>query len=207
MTGKQVWMAVVVGVMVAGAACAAPLDGQFVLVGSSAQGTFNGSAFVETNPYDIYEFRVTNNTGQAIFSFQDVAISADLLQVGGKKAQVGTALAVDAFNDYIPGDQFTPDSFFTDDRVEPSMFGNTSDSGSELSAESIATLGEAWLADGATETIAVLSVSAGSSIPTLVSGGATTGSVVTAITVVPEPVSVVLLGMGGLCLLRRRAAA
>jgi len=53
----------------------------------------------------------------------------------------------------------------------------------------------------------LFSVPAGTPVglDTFVSGGGTTGSVLTPITVIPEPASIALLGLGGLALLRRKA--
>lgn len=182
---------------------AAPLEGQFVLVGSSAQGTFNEGIFEETNPFEIYEFRVTNNTGVNIFTFQNLVFGGALLQVGGQTAKIGTQLSADPFDAFIPGVQLIPDSFFTDNNVQPTTLGGTVDSNSELSAVSVGTLGQAWIADGATEAIALFSVSQGQT-PTFVGGGGTTGGTLTAITRVPEPTSLAMLGLGGLLVLRRR---
>jgi len=196
----------IAAVGLAGAAQAAPLEGRFVLVGSSAQGSFDGVEFVETSPFDIYEFQVTNNTGQNLFTFQNLVFQGDFLQ-GASSAKLGAELAADPFDGFIPGTQLTPDTFFTDDNAAPSSPSGIVDTASELSSVSVGILGQPWIVDGATEAIALFSVPAGTPVglDTFVSGGGTTGSVLTPITVIPEPASMALLGLGGLALLRRKA--
>jgi hypothetical protein len=185
---------------------AAPLEGEFVLVGSSAQGTFNGTSFVRTNPFDIYEFRVTNQTGQNLFTFQNLVFSGQFLQTGNAIVKQGTQLGLDPFDAFIPGTtELTPDTFFTDNNAAPVSPTIIVDSSSQLSSVAIGILGQPWIVNGQTEALAVFSVVQGTSV-NFVSGGGTTGSVLTPITIVPEPASVAMLTLGGLMMLRRRVA-
>ena len=141
------------------------LPSQPLYQGTIDQIVFDGSSFVPT-PFDVYHMVVENTTPFDLFTLQGVTFNGPWLQESPVPifAQTGTALPPDPFDAVVPpvGDNFTPDTFFTLTDPSATLFSSGEiDTNSALGATTVASLGAPWIAAGATETIAVLTVPAG----------------------------------------------
>lgn len=200
MMSKQIVFALLIGLAFSGEVVA-QLTGEFVFVGTEAEVSGGSPA-----PFDVWEFRVTNRTGQGIFTFENMSFTGTFLQ-DSVSAQIGTTLALDPDDGLLPGVQRTADTFFTDDNATPTSPSGITDDAGALSSIAIGVLGQAWVADGATEAIAVFSVPSGTTLDAtnFAGGGGTTGQTVTLITyaatlptAVPIGTDAGLVGLGAL---------
>ena len=171
----------------------AQVTGEIVLLDT------NVSTAVPTDPVDVWGFQVANNSGFSIFTFNNLNFSGDFLQDFGQATNdTGSSLPA-------VGPSFFADTFFTDDVISPTTFGAVTDDGTTLSAESVATLGGAWVNNAATEVIAVLTVDAGGAAPVFNGGTAVVnGNDVSIVSAIPEPGSALVLGLGALLALAKR---
>jgi hypothetical protein len=172
---------------VASSASAGVVDYEIVFQGSATDG-------ISQVAFDIYHLEITNNSGDALLTFNNIGINGAFVQA---TASTKTSTTLELAPGFFQGE-----TFWSGAGVAPSLFGNSTDDAGSLSAESVASLGTPWVASGATGTIAVFSVAAGGDAPVFQGGFAVVDGQNVAIT--PEPGSLALLGLGGLALIRRR---
>ncbi|QQE13222.1 PEP-CTERM sorting domain-containing protein [Planctomycetota bacterium] len=184
-------------VATAGTTANAALTGSFSLV-SEGLGTFDGS--LQAVSVDVYHFSLTNDTGFDISSIE-ASFSGAFIN------NSTTSLVSQSGIEFPKLATFTfADTFFTNDG-EAATFATSVDSFSELSGSgTVLGNGNAWVDNGMTEVIAVLSVAAGAEAPMFNSGQAAVNGELVNI-VIPEPASVALLGLGGIALIARRRKA
>jgi len=181
-------------------ASAVGLPSAFVFQGTTSFIFFDGAAF-NTIPYDVYHLEVQNNSGQDLFTMDNVSFSGTFLQNGVVLHQDGTALQPDPFDGVVPpvGDNFVADTFFSGNGVNPTAFGASQDTVTDLSVTTLSHLGTPWIAIGNTAAVAVFSVPNGSpalDVTNYNGGGFITGSVVTPLMFIPEPTSIILASLG-----------
>ena len=155
----------------------AQVTAQFVLLQNDAP------TFTPGTPVDVWGLQVNNNSGFDIFTFNEISITGLLFiqdSAATGVARTGTALP-EPISTFV-----VADTFFADDAILPTAFGATVDDATTLSAESIATLGTPWVANGASEVIAVFSVAPNGSAPLFGGGDAVVDGQNTAIVAV-EP--------------------
>ncbi|MEM6334114.1 MAG: PEP-CTERM sorting domain-containing protein [Planctomycetota bacterium] len=154
---------------------------------------------------DIYHFNVTNLTGEDIFAFDSfrLTVTEGTFFEGSQLSSPTADLEFNAFAP--PSGRPVGDSFFV--LGDPAFPGTVVDSASELSASAFANLGSPIVVDGATETVAVLTVTEGAVVGfdlnafAFNSGGNNIGSFFAS--KIPEPTSLALLAAGlGVCGLR-----
>ena len=138
-----------------------------VYQGAFDQIIFDGGGFVPT-PFEVYHVVIHNFTSHDLFTLEGVTLEGPWLQASPVPifSQMGTALPPDPFDAVVPpvGDNFVPDTFFSYPGVVTPFADTPVDTTSELGAVTVAALGAPWVAAGATETIAVLSVPQGTSL-------------------------------------------
>ena len=219
MISAGLFLSAIVALFVAAplSATAADLPAKLVYQDTIDQIIFDGVNFVPT-PFDLYYVQVENNSGQDLFTLEGVSFNGPWKQESAVPifSQVGTALPADPFDGVVPptGDNFTPDSFFSYTSGGSTPFADSPvDTTSSLGATTVAALGDAWIPTGATDTIAVLTVAAGTDIdPTSPSfydmtGGFIVSGEIFNLNFVPEPGTMALasLGLIGVFARRRRS--
>lgn len=149
----------------------------------------------------VFSFEVTNNTAESFsgFDFGGIAGTGDGGFAGNFLQGVAPGSAV--FDDNVNGLAFDafPDTYFLG--ATPTAAANTVDTATNL--EGAYNYSGSILDPGQTLTVALFSTSDQTS-PTFLGGFATSQTANTEITVIPEPGSLALLGLGGMALLRRR---
>jgi hypothetical protein len=172
-----------------GANASADVLGQFTLTESGA--TLNDPGDLSVVTADVYQFQIVNDTGFDIFSFENLQFSGQFLQ-GNTTSKQGSDFEQIAI--------FTlADTFFFNDANAPTTTGTVTDDATSLSTDAIASLGTPYIPNGQTEGIAVLAVAPGT-LPTFNFGDANAVVDGQRQSIVPEPASLVLLGLGGLAL-------
>ena len=188
---------------------------RFEYQGTFDQIIFDGGGFVPA-PFDVYHLQVENTTNFDLFTLEGVTFNGPWLQQSAIPifSQVGTALPPDPFDAVVPpvGDNFTPDTFFTYTSGASTPFSDSPvDTTSSLGATTVAALGAPWIEVGATETIAVFTVAAGTPLdqtsPSFydsTGGFIVDGEIYTLC--IPEPASCVLMVLcaSGLMVRRRK---
>jgi opacity protein-like surface antigen len=177
--------AVLAVLAISAVASAAPLEGEMVFQGNNGTG-------------DVYFFEVTNNMTEDVQSYgtnstDNVEFTGDFLNAVG----VGFVLNSSTTNFGLS------DTFF----VGNGDGLNKAETSTSLSADVYGTLGIVATPAGSTATLAQLVVSPGSDVPTFNEIPAYNPSGEVIGTVVPEPATLALLGLGGLAVIRRRRAA
>jgi len=154
-----------------------------------------GSQSTQTGAVDLYHFQVTNNSGQDLFTFNNLDFDGQFIQ-GTTTTKAGTGLPEPA------PDFFFAATFAADDELAPTAFGTVVETETDFDIPSVATLGTPWVADQATESVVVFSVPTGAPAPVFNGGFAVVDGQNQSI--VPEPTSLALLGLGGLLVARRQ---
>lgn len=192
---------------IAGAANAG-VTGEFYVIEENVNSASGTSGIV----IDVWGFKVQNNSGHAITNLglnesENIEFTGPFLQDGGK-FNSSLPLEDHAFAGFgtIALDAKVADTFFVGESLQV-VFGF--EDSSSLSADSIGMI-PYWIADGSTETIAVFSVADGTVLgaDNFVRATAVAGSEeVGAVTYVPEPATMAVLGLGGVAALIRRRRA
>ena len=192
---------------------AAGIPSALVPVGTFDQIIFDGLGFVPT-PFDVYHVVVDNTDGPDLFTLEGVSFGGPWLQSSPVPifSQMGTALPADPFDAVVPpvGDNFTPDTFFSYPGVVTPFADSPVDTGAELGGVTVAALGAPWVGAGATETIAVLTVPAGTPLDAASpaffdgSGGFIVSGEIVPLMFIPEPGTMALAGLGLIGVMLRR---